>query len=135
MTGISALQADLARWEKELQSLEEECAIDGWTEPEKLLFILQLTASTYRRLLPRLMTDRAAAQPVRRGGAGDYAEFVGIVADELVLLVDKTEELRIELIRSGQTIQLQLQAVETLAAIRALSKVINRLRQRAEVGS
>ena len=44
MTGISTLQAELDRWEKDLAALEDEYTADGWSEPEKLMFTLQRTA-------------------------------------------------------------------------------------------
>lgn len=136
MTSIDGLQKEIARWEKDLAALEDECTAEGWTEPEKLLFTLQRTVSTYRRkVLPRITAERALMLPALPDSEAPRAltAYSEIVADEIVQLVDRLGELRIELIRFGQTAQLQLQATETLAGLRALGKVVLRFGQEVEL--
>jgi nitrogen-specific signal transduction histidine kinase len=58
-----------------------------------------------------------------------------ILADEINQLVDRLDELSSELIRSGQTAQLHLQTAETLAALRALGRVVLRFDQEVEIPS
>jgi hypothetical protein len=130
MAVIGTLQTEIARWEQDLAILEDECTGEGWTAPEKSLITLQRTAGTYRRrVLPRIVADNAlklAAIPDSEAPAA-LSAYSALFTEELVQLVDRLEELRFELIRSGQTTQLQLRAVETLAALRALTRVAVRL--------
>lgn len=129
MTSIDGLQTEIARWDQDLAALEEECTAEGWAEPEKLLFTLQQTVSTYRRkVLPRITADRALVLPALPAHEAPRAitAYGEIVADEIAQLVDRLEELQIELIRFGQTPQLQRQANETLAGLRALGRVVRR---------
>ena len=138
MTDISVLQAEIARWEKDLAALEEECTAQGWTEPERLLFTAQRTIATYRRqVLPRITAERALMLPALPDSRAPEAltEYNAIVADEINQLVDRLDELRRELIRFGQTAQLQLQAAETLAGLRALGRVVLRFSQEVEIPS
>lgn len=136
MTGISALQDELVRWEKDLAALEDECTAQGWTEPETLLFTLHRTTSTYRRrVLPRITADRALVLPAIPDNQAPEAltAYAAIVADEITRLIDRLEELRIELIRFGQTAELQLRTAEALAALRALGSVVLRYGQEFEI--
>lgn len=138
MNSIASLQSEVARWEQDLASLEDECTAQGWTEPEKLLYAVQHTITTYqRRVLPRVSADRALLLPALPDSEAPRAltAYCAIVADELVQLVDRLQELRIELVRFGQTAQLQLQAAETLAGLRALGKVILRFGREVEIPS
>ena len=138
MTSVSILQAEIARWEKDLAALEDQCSAEGWTEPEKLLFTLQRTAGTYRRrVLPRIAADRALMLPAIPHSQAPEAltAYSAIIADEMVRLVERLDELRMELIRYGQTAQLQLRAVETLAGLRALGRVVLRFGQEVELPS
>ncbi|GAA1615586.1 hypothetical protein GCM10009789_82070 [Kribbella sancticallisti] len=136
MTDINALLAEIARWEQELAMLEDEATAEGWTTPEKLLFTMQRTVDTYRRrVLPRVTTDGLTMRPASTADQAPAAltAYSAIVADELTQLVDTLEELRIELIRFGQTAELQLQAAETLAALRALVRVLVRIGQEVQI--
>ena len=138
MTDIRVLQAEIARWEKDLAALEEERTAEGWTEPETLLFTVQRTIGTYRRqVLPRITAERALMLPALPDSRAAEAltEYSAIVADEINQLVDRLDELRRELVRSGQTAQLQLQATETLAGLRALGRVVLRFGQEVEIPS
>jgi hypothetical protein len=129
MTGIATLQNEIARWETDLAVLEDECTSEGWTAPEKLLITLQRTAGTYRhRVLPRLVADSALMLPAIPDIEAPSAlrTYSAIITDELAELVDRLDVLRLELIQLGQTAQLQLQAVETLGALRALGRVVLR---------
>jgi hypothetical protein len=138
MTTVAKLQAEIAAWERELAALEDECTAEGWTEPEKLLFALQRTVGAYRhRVLPRIVADRALMLPALPDAEAPeaLAAYSAIITEELVQLVDRMEELRLELIRFGQTAQLQLQAVEVLAAVRALGTVVLRFGQEVELPS
>jgi hypothetical protein len=138
MTGISTLQAELDRWEKDLAALEDEYTADGWSEPEKLMFTLQRTASTYRhQVLPRIAADRELMLPALPDGEAPaaIAAYSTIIADELSRLVDQLEELRFDLVRSGHTAQIQLHATEVLAATRVLGTVVLRFGQEVELPS
>ncbi|WP_112237233.1 hypothetical protein [Kribbella monticola] len=138
MNDVRSLQAEIARWETDLAVLEEECTAEGWSEPEKLLFTLHRTVGTYRRrVLPRIVADGALMLPAMPDSEAPaaLAAYHAIITDELVQLVDRMEELRLELIRFGQTAQLQLQAVEVLAAVRALGTVVLRFGQDVEIPS
>lgn len=137
MSDVKNLQAEIARWEVDLAALEDECAAEGWTEPEKLLIALQRTVGTYRRrVLPRIVADRALLPTLPDSEApAALTAYNAIITDELVQLVERIAELRLELIRFGQTARLQLQAIETLAAVRALSTVILRFGQEIEIPS
>jgi hypothetical protein len=137
MTDVKALQAEIARWEEDLAKLEEEFAANGWTAPEKLLFTVQRTVNAYRRrVLPRISADRQLMLPAMPDEEAPAAltAYCAIVADEITELVGRLDELRIELIR-GQTAELQLKAAETLAALRALGKVVVRFGQEVEIPS
>ncbi|NEA32367.1 hypothetical protein [Streptomyces sp. SID13031] len=130
------LRTELARWERELAALEDEYTGEGWTEPEKLLYTLQRTASIYRReVLPRTMADGALSQPAIPDSEAPAAlrVYSAVITDEVTQLVDRLEELRLDLIRRGQTAQLELRAVETLAALRALGKVVLRFGREFEI--
>jgi hypothetical protein len=138
MSGINVLQAEIARCEKDLAALEDECTAEGWTEPEKLLFTLQRTASTYRRrVLPRIAAGRALMLPAVPDNEAPeaLAAYSAIISDELAQLADRLDELRIELLRLGHTAQLQLQAAETLAGLSALGRVVRRFGQEVQIPS
>jgi hypothetical protein len=129
MAGVATLQHEIARWETDLAILEDECTSEGWTAPEKLLISLQRTAGTYRhRVLPRLVADSALLLPAITDDEAPTAlsAYSAAITDELAQLVDQLDELRLDLIRFGQTTELQLRAVETLGALRALGKVVLR---------
>ncbi len=129
MTGIATLQNEIARWETDLAVLEDECTSEGWTASEKLLITLQRTAGTYRhRVLPRLVADSALVLPAIPDDEAPAAltAYSAAITDELARLVDQLDELRLELIRFGQSDELQLQAVETLGGLRALGKIVLR---------
>lgn len=136
MTNLTALHSEIARWENDLAELEDECTAEGWSEPEKLLLTMQRTSGTYRhRILPRLETDRALMLPVLPDSEAPraLAAYNKIIVDELVELVGRLDELRLELIRFGQTPQLQLRATEILAGLRALGRVVLRFGQEIEI--
>jgi hypothetical protein len=138
MTSVRALQSEVVRWEHDLAELEEECTADGWTEPEKLLITLQRTSATYRRrVLPRLDADRLLllpAMPADEAPAALSAVNL-ILVDELAELVGRLDDVRLELIRFGRTEQLQRQATEILAGLRALGRVVLRFGQEVEIPS
>lgn len=128
MSALKNLQTEIVRWEEDLAALEDECTAEGWTAPEKLLITLQRTVGTY---LPRIVADRALILPAIPDTEAPAAltAYNAIITDEMVQLVDRLEELRLELVRYGQTAQLQLQAAATLAALRALGTVVLRIEQ------
>ncbi|MFI5708315.1 hypothetical protein [Kribbella sp. NPDC051620] len=135
MTSLTAMRAEITRWENDLAELEAECTAEGWTEPEKLLMILQRTSGAYRhKVLPRLETDRLPLLPAMPDSAAPraLAVFNLIIVDELGDLVSRLDDLRLELIRFGQTPQLRLQATEILAGLRALGRLLLRFSQEAE---
>jgi hypothetical protein len=124
MTDISVMQAEIARWEKDLAALEEERTAEGWTDSERLLFTAQRTIATYRRqVLPLITANRALPDSQAPQALTGYG---AILADEINQLVDRLDELSSELIRCGQTAELHLQTAETLAALRALGRVVLR---------
>lgn len=133
MNSTTALQTELTRWANDLADLENECTADGWTDPEKLLLTLQRTSGTYRRrVLPRLEADRVLRATQAPAALVAYNR---IITDELVELIRRLDELRLELIRFGPTAQLQLDATEILAGLRVLGRVILRFSQEVELPS
>ena len=138
MTSVTTLQNEIRRWENDLADLEQACTAEDWTEPEKLLMTLQRTSGTYRRrVLPRLEADRALLLPAMPDSEAPaaLAAYNGILVDELADLVGRLDEVRLELIRFGQTAELQLQATEILAALHALGRVVLRFGQEVEIPS
>lgn len=138
MTSVTTLQNEITRWENDLAALQEDCTAEGWTEPEKLLVALQRTSGTYRRrILPRLEADRILLLPAMPDNEAPaaLAAYTRIIVDELAELVSRLDEVRLELIRFGQTAQLQLQATEILAALHALGRVVLRFGQEVEIPS
>src|SRR4051812_10831074 len=136
MTTLTALHTEITRWEADLAELEAECTAEGWTEPEKLMITMQRTSGTYRhRILPRLEIDRTLLLPVMPDSEAPraLAAYNLIIADELLVLIGRLDELRLELIRFGQTPRLQLQATEILAGLRALGRVVLRFGQEIEI--
>jgi hypothetical protein len=135
MSNVIALQTEIARWENDLVALDEECTAEGWTEPERLLISLQRTSGTYRRrVLPRLEANRVQLLPDSEAPDA-LAAYNLIIIDELVELISRLDELRLELIRFGRTAQLQLEATQILAGLRALGKVVLRFGQEVEIPS
>lgn len=129
MTDISVMQAEITRWEKDLAALEEERTAEGWTDSERLLFTAQRTIATYRRqVLPLITANRAPMPPALPDSQAPEAltGYSAILADEINQLVDRLDELSSELIRCGQTAELHLQTAQTLAALRALGRVVLR---------
>lgn len=138
MTSVSTLQNEIRRWENDLADLEQTCTAEGWTEPEKLLMTLQRTSGTYRRrVLPRLEADRILLLPAMPDSEAPaaLAAYNRIIVDELADLIGRLDEVRLELIRFGQTAELQLRATEVLAALHALGRVVLRFGQEVEIPS
>lgn len=132
MTSLTTLRAEITRWENDLAELEAECTVEGWTEPEKLLMCLQHTSGIYRhRVLPRYEADHILLLPAVPDDEAPAAlsAINLIIVDELGELVDRLDDVRLELIRFGQTAQLQRQAAEILAGLRALGRVVLRFGQ------
>ncbi|WP_328324523.1 hypothetical protein OHA70_33515 [Kribbella sp. NBC_00382] len=135
MTNLTALRAEISRWEHDLAELEAECTAEGWTEPEKLMMILQRTSGTYRhKVLARLEDDELPLLPATPDSEAPHALAVLnlIIVDELRDLVSQLDDLRLELIRFGQTAQLRLRATEILAGLRALGRLLLRFSQEVD---
>jgi hypothetical protein len=133
---MSSLRSEITRWENDLAILENDCTTEGWTDPEKLLITLQRTSGTYRsRVLPRLEGDRLLLLPALPDDEAPaaLAAYNTIIVDELVVLVGQLDDLRLELIRFGQTPYLQKRATEILASLHALGRVVVRFGQEIEI--
>jgi hypothetical protein len=86
---------------------------------------------------PRIAADRELMLPALPDGEAPaaLAAYSTIIAEELSRLVDQLDELRRDLVRSGQTAQIQVHATEVLAAMRALGTVVLRFGQEVELPS
>ncbi|GAB2605066.1 hypothetical protein [Kribbella endophytica] len=132
---MTTLQLELARWENELETLENECTAEDWSRPERLMAAVRKTLAAYRRrILPRLKAEHDLVLPALPDVAAVAAveAYDAIVEDELVQHVERLDDLRRELVRVGATAELELQIAESLAALRALTKVAVRFGRELE---
>ena len=119
MNGTDSLLREFDRWDEDLGRLEEEGAAGDWAQRERLMVTAQRTVATYRgRILPQLRAESAPA-----------TTYAHVVADQLTHAVDLLEDLQRELVKPGQTSQLELHINETLAVIRVLGTVVRRVHE------
>lgn len=112
----NSLQQDIDRWEDDLQHIAENSASDNWFLEERRFAEAQHTITAYRgRILP-MLTSR---QP-----------HDTILACEIEHLVDDLEDLRNDLYRTVHPPASHQQIAETIAALRALSRIALRFEQR-----
>ncbi|MEV5965969.1 hypothetical protein AB0L70_29650 [Kribbella sp. NPDC051952] len=106
MTGT--LQQEIDRWEAELSRIAESSASDDWFVEERRLAEARCTLTAYRgRILPTFTNQPNDA----------------IVADEITHLLDRLEDLRNDLFRTVHPPTSHQEIAETLAALRALTRV------------
>ncbi|MEU4605427.1 hypothetical protein AB0F43_20790 [Kribbella sp. NPDC023972] len=124
MSTTDAVLHEFDRWDEDLARLEDECAAGDWAQRERLMVTAQRTVATYRgRILPQLRAEQAPA-----------VTYAHVVADQLTHAVDLLDDLQRELVRPGQTSQLEIRINETLAVIRALGTVVRRVHQLDHAG-
>lgn len=110
----TTVQQEIDRWEAELDRIAENSATDSWFLEERRFAEAQHTITAYRgRILPTI-----SQQP-----------HDAIVAHEIEQLIDRLEDLRDDLYRTVHPPTSHLQIAETIAALRALSRVTCRLEQ------
>ena len=119
MNATDSLLREFDRWDDDLGRLEEECTAGDWAQRERLMVTAQRTVATYRgRILPQL-----------RAESGPATTYAHVVADQLTHAVDLLEDLERELVKPGQTSQLEQHINEMLAVIRVLGTVIRRVHE------
>ncbi|HWD78576.1 MAG TPA: hypothetical protein VG497_06840 [Kribbella sp.] len=112
MTAITRLRQEIDRWEADLASIAETSASDSWFLEERRLAEAQHTLVAFRgRILPALAAEAHDA----------------IVVDELEHLLDGLEDLRNDLLRTVHPIESHRAIADTVAALRALTKLSARL--------
>jgi hypothetical protein len=106
---MTALREEIDRWEADLENIADTSLTDNWFLEERRLAEAQHTILAFRsRILPLL----TAEQP-----------HDTIVADEIEHLIDELEDLRADLLRAAHPSECHRKIAETVAAMRALSRV------------
>ena len=114
----TTLQQELERWEADLQGIADNSASDNWVLEERRFAEAQQTITAYRgRILPSFTHQRA---------------HEALVADEIEHLVDHLEDLRNDLHHTVHPPTCHQEIAETIAALRALSRVALRFEQTLE---
>jgi hypothetical protein len=114
----TSLQHEIEHWEAGLEHIAENSASDNWFLEERRFAEAQQTITAYRgRILPTF-TSR---QP-----------HDVIVAHEIEHLVDHLEDLRNDLYRTVHPPTSHQQIAETIAALRALTRVALRFEQKPQ---
>ncbi|HET6985774.1 MAG TPA: hypothetical protein VFI00_04125 [Kribbella sp.] len=105
----TSLQQEIERWEAELAGIAENSASDSWFVEERRFAEAQQTITAYRgRILPNIRHQQL---------------HDAIIAQEIEHLVDYLEDLRNDLYRTVHPPTSHQQIAETIAALRALSRV------------
>ncbi|MGW7681565.1 hypothetical protein ACWGID_12540 [Kribbella sp. NPDC054772] len=106
---MTTLRQEIDRWEADLTNIAENSLADNWFLEERRLTEAQHTIVAFRgRILPMI----TAQQP-----------HDTIVADEIEHLVDALEDLRNDLFRTVHPVESHREIAESVAALRALSRV------------
>lgn len=114
----TSLQREIESWEAELDRIAETSASDGWLVEERRLTEAQYTLTAYRsRILPLFAFRR---------------QYDAIVADEIIDLLDRLEDLRDDLFRTVHPADSHHHVAESVAALRALGHVAFRFDQTLE---
>lgn len=118
---MTTLRQEIDRWEADLENIADTSLTDSWFLEERRLTEAQHTLVAFRgHILPML----TAQQP-----------HDAILLDEIEHLLDSLEDLRNDLFRTVHPAESHHQIAETLAALRALSRVALRLEQTLEDAS
>lgn len=118
---MSTLRQEIDRWEADLDNLAETSLSENWFLEERRLAEAQHTLVAFRgHILPLL----AAQRP-----------YDVIVVDEIEHLLDGLEDLRNDLFRTVHPTSSHREIAETVAALRALSRVALRFEQSLENAS
>jgi hypothetical protein len=115
-TTRASLQRELEQWERNLLSVTDEDIVAAG--PDQLMAAVQTTLVAYRHHI----------LPVLGAGQGAAAAPYDVIADEVARTVDRLEDLRRDLVAGGRVDQLRRQLDESLAVLRALTRVAVRLR-------
>ncbi|WP_328997840.1 hypothetical protein OHA18_25650 [Kribbella sp. NBC_00709] len=114
----TTLQQEIERWEADLQNLAETSQSDHWClEEQRLAEALRTLAAFHGRIIPML----TAQEPHER-----------ILVDEIEHLLDHLQDLRDHLYRTVHPPNSYLEVAETMAALRALSRVAVRFERTLE---
>jgi hypothetical protein len=112
------LQQEIERWEADLERIAEDSASDNWFLEERRFAEAQYTITAFRgHILPLVAHQRP---------------HDAIVSHEIEHLVDRLEDLRNDLYRTVHPPTSHQEIAETLAALRALSRVALRVERSLE---
>ncbi|WP_350275825.1 hypothetical protein [Kribbella sp. HUAS MG21] len=115
---MSTMRQEIDRWEADLANIAETSLADNWFLEERRLAEAQHTLAAFRgRILPLLTAQRP---------------YDVIVVDEVEHLLDGLEDLRNDLFRTVHPADSHLKVAETVAALRALSRVALRFERTYE---
>ncbi|NIK59208.1 hypothetical protein [Kribbella shirazensis] len=118
---MSTLRQEIDRWEAELANISEASLTDSWFLEERRLAEAQHTLAAFRgHILPLLNAQRP---------------YDVIVVDEMAHLLDGLEDLRNDLFRTVHPTESHLKVAETIAVLRALSRVALRFERTYEDAS
>ncbi|MFF0341456.1 hypothetical protein [Kribbella sp. NPDC004875] len=118
---MTTLRQEIERWEADLAVIADTSLADNWFLEERRLAEAQHTIVAFRgRILPMI----TAEQP-----------HDSIVADEIEHLVDALEDLRNDLFRTVHPAESHREIAESVAALRALSRVALRFERTYESAS
>ena len=113
----TTLQQEIERWEADLESIAENSASDNWFLEERRFAEAQHTITAFRdRILPIVTQHPHDA----------------IIAHEIEHLVDRLEDLRNDLYRTVHPPTSHQEIAETVAALRAVSRVALRFERALE---
>lgn len=118
---MTTLREEIDRWEADLDNIAETSLTDNWFLEERRLAETLHTLTAFRgRILPML----TAQLPHDR-----------IIVDEIEHLLDELQELRDHLYRTVHPPDTHREVAETIAALRALSRVAVRFERSLEDAS
>lgn len=118
---MSTLRQEIDRWEADLANIAETSLTDNWFLEERRLAEAQHTLAAFRgRIRPLLDAQRP---------------YDAIVVDEVEHLLDGLQDLRNDLFRTVHPTDSHLKVAETVAALRALSRVALRFERTYEDAS
>lgn len=114
----TSLQHEIEHWEAELDRLAETSASESWLVEERRLAEAQYTLTAYRsRILPLFACRQ---------------QYDAIVAEEMIHLLDRLEDLRDDLFRTVHPVDSHEHVAETVAALRVLGHIAYRFDQTLE---
>ncbi|TCC21569.1 hypothetical protein [Kribbella sindirgiensis] len=115
---MSTLRQEIDRWEADLANITDTSSTDNWFLEERRLAEAQHTILAFRgRILPMLTATQS---------------HNGVVADEIEHLLGRLEKLRDDLFGTVHPTESHREIAETVAALRALSRVALRFERTPE---